>query len=44
MRSDVRFDRAAGKRLTGTLTNPNVNVPDQNGLPPALSSSGSALL
>src|SRR5687767_9597565 len=53
MRSDVRVPRAAGKRLTGTLTRPNVNVPDQNGLAPAVSSStgsgfrlvlGSALL
>src|SRR5688572_29238898 len=44
MRSDERFDRAAGKRLTGTLTNPNVKVPDQNGLPPAFSSSGSCVL
>src|SRR5688572_1382863 len=39
MRSDVRVPRAAGKRLTGTLTRPNVNVPDQNGLAPAVSSS-----
>jgi hypothetical protein len=41
MRNDARFDRAAGKRFTGTLTNPNVNVPDQNGLAPEFSSSGS---
>src|ERR1043165_2330022 len=41
MRSDARFDRDAGNRLTGTLTSPNVNVPDQNGRPPAFSSSGS---
>src|SRR5689334_8682545 len=39
MRNDARAPRAAGNRLTGTLTRPNVNVPDQNGLPPALSSS-----
>src|SRR6185369_1400815 len=45
MRSDVRTVRAAGNKLTGTLTSPNVNVPDQNGRPPAFSSScGSALL
>src|SRR6185369_7387613 len=44
MRSDVRTDRVAGNKLTGTLTSPNVNVPDQNGRPPAFSSSGSALL
>src|SRR5215216_3410395 len=44
MRSDVRVERAAGNRLTGTLTSPNVSVPDQNGLPPAFSSSGSASL
>src|SRR5829696_1166796 len=44
MRSEARFDRAAGNRLTGTLTSPNVSVPDQNGRPPAFSSSGSSLL
>src|SRR5215217_2217004 len=44
MRSDVRTVRAAGNKLTGTLTSPNVNVPDQNGRPPAFSSSGSARL
>src|SRR6185503_8268465 len=44
MRSEVRFERAAGNKLTGTLTSPNVSVPDQNGLPPAFSSSGSDLL
>src|SRR4026207_401060 len=44
MRSDARLDRVAGNKLTGTLTSPNVSVPDQNGLPPALSSSGSATL
>src|SRR6185369_13728703 len=44
MRSDVRTVRCAGNKLTGTLTRPNVNVPDQNGRPPAFSSSGSALL
>src|SRR3954468_14936353 len=42
MRSDARFERLAGNKLTGTLTSPNVNVPDQNGRPPAFSSSGSA--
>src|SRR6185436_18817402 len=42
MRSDARFDRAAGNKLTGTLTSPNVSVPDQNGRPPAPSSSGSS--
>lgn len=31
----VRF---AGKRLTGTLTSPNVIVPDQNGRTPPFSS------
>src|SRR4029078_7455071 len=44
MRSDVRAVRATGNKLTGTLTSPNVSVPDQNGRPPAFSSSGSALL
>src|SRR5215213_2307498 len=44
IRSDVRFERVAGNKLTGTLTSPNVSVPDQNGLPPAFSSSGSSLL
>src|SRR5687767_15104606 len=44
MRSDARFERAAGNKLTGTLTSPKVSVPDQNGLPPAFSSSGSAFL
>src|SRR5215213_4423504 len=44
MRSDVRVDRVAGNKLTGTLTSPNVSVPDQNGRPPAFSSSGSSLL
>src|ERR1051325_10144797 len=44
MRSDVRTDRVAGNRLTGTLTSPNVKVPDQNGRAPASCSSGSALL
>src|SRR5687768_3635688 len=39
MRNEARFARAAGNRLTGTLTSPNVNVPDQNGLAPAFSSS-----
>src|SRR5829696_1914950 len=43
MRSDARFERAAGNKLTGTLTSPNVSVPDQNGRPEAFSSSGSAL-
>src|SRR5690349_19604512 len=42
MRNDARFERVAGNKLTGTLTSPNVNVPDQNGRPPAFSSSGSA--
>ena len=41
IRSDARFERAAGNRLPGTLTRPNVNVPDQNGPPPAFSSSDS---
>src|SRR6185369_12731222 len=44
MRSDVRVERCAGNKLTGTLTSPNVNVPDQNGRPPAFSSSGSTFL
>src|SRR5215216_3095326 len=44
MRRDVRVERAAGNRLTGTLTRPNVSVPDQNGRPPAFSSSGSVVL
>src|ERR1041384_5818451 len=44
MRSDVRTDRVAGNKLTGTLTSPNVKVPDQNGRAPASCSSGSALL
>src|SRR5215217_996643 len=44
MRSDVRTVRVAGNKLTGTLTSPNVNVPDQNGRPAAFSSSGSVLL
>src|SRR5690242_21780342 len=44
MRSEARFEREAGNKLTGTLTSPNVNVPDQNGRPPAFSSSGSAVL
>src|ERR1044071_529239 len=44
MRNEARFDRDAGNKLTGTLTSPNVSVPDQNGRPPAFSSSGSAVL
>src|SRR5689334_15251095 len=44
MRSEARFEREAGNKLTGTLTSPNVSVPDQNGRPPAFSSSGSAFL
>src|ERR1043165_4303047 len=45
MRNEVRVDRCAGNRLTGTLTSPNVSVPDQNGRPPPpFSSSGSAFL
>src|SRR6185503_5622420 len=43
IRSEARFDRAAGNKFTGTLTSPKVNVPDQNGRPPAFSSSGSAV-
>ena len=40
----ARLDFVAGNKLTGTLTRPNVSVPDQNGLAPAFSSSGSARL
>ena len=38
MRNDVRVVRVAGNRLTGTLTSPNVMVPDQNGRTPEFSS------
>src|SRR5215467_6458162 len=44
MRNEARFDRDAGNKLTGTLTSPNVSVPDQNGRPPAFSSSDSVFL
>src|SRR6185369_2318083 len=45
MRSDARFDRAAGYKFTGTLTRPKLRVPDQNGRAAAFSpSSGSGLL
>src|SRR6185369_8778013 len=44
MRSDVRVERCAGNKLTGTLTRPNVNGPDQKGRPPAFSSSASTFL
>src|ERR1044071_4212061 len=44
MRNEARFDRDAGNNVPGTLTSPNVSVPDQNGRPPAFSSSGSAVL
>ena len=39
MRNDVRVLRVAGNRLTGTLTSPNVMVPDQNGRTPEFSSA-----
>src|SRR5574338_897748 len=44
MRNEARFERAAGNKLTGTLTSPNVSVPDQNGRPSPFSSSGSSRL
>lgn len=39
MRSEARAVRMAGYKFTGTLTRPNVIVPDQNGPGVAFSSS-----
>src|SRR4051812_41766396 len=43
IRKGARLLLFAGKRFTGTLTSPNVSVPDQNGRGPFDSSVGSAL-
>jgi hypothetical protein len=46
MRKGARLVLFAGKRFTGTLTSPKVNVPDQNGrgVPCSSSASVAALL
>src|SRR6185437_6072289 len=43
MRNGARLLLLAGKRLTGTLTSPNVSVPDQNGRDPDCSPFSSSL-
>src|SRR5688572_6511742 len=43
MRSAVRRDRTAGKRSTGTLTSPKVNVPLQNARGPGAASGSAAM-
>src|ERR1700730_798224 len=43
MRSGARLLLLAGKRFTGTLTSPNVRVPDQNGRGPDCSPLSSLL-